>query len=151
MNRNIPSPKARAIAQQLLAYEAVAGNPSEADTPPAFRVSEKLRRPLSTLAGSVGFRVLLARALTLAKGHGEGLDAVQVNPDGTLHLDPQGVSGLRNDRDREAGILLIAQLLGLLEVFIGENLTLRLVVDVWPDLPAFDAESYGDSGNDPTR
>jgi hypothetical protein len=147
MNRNIPSPKARAIAQQLLAYEAGAGNPSEAKTPAACRVSEKLRRPIGTLAGASGFRVLLSRALTLAKAQVPGLGVVQVKPDGSL----EGLSELYDDQTPEAGALVIAQLLGLLGVFIGENLMLRLVVDVWPDLPAFDTEPHGESGNDPTR
>jgi len=31
-------------------------------------------------------------------------------------------------------VLLVAQLLGLLVAFIGENLTLRLMRDVWPKL-----------------
>jgi hypothetical protein len=146
MSRNIPSPKTRAIAQQLLAYEAGADNPSEANTPAAFRVSEKLRRSISTLAGATGFRVLLSRALTLAKAQVPGLAAVQVKPDGSL----EGLSELRGAQAPEAGALVIAQLLGLLGVLIGENLMLRLVVDVWPDLPAVDAEPYGESGNDAT-
>jgi hypothetical protein len=31
-----------------------------------------------------------------------------------------------------SGVVLVAQLLGLLVAFIGDNLTLRLVRDVWP-------------------
>ena len=147
MNRNIPSPKARAIAQQLLAYEAGGGTPSEANAAAAFRVSEKLRQPISTLAGASGFRALLSRALTLAKAQVPGLGAVQVKLDGSL----EGLNEPCDDQVPEAGVLVIAQLLGLLGVFIGENLMLRLVVDVWPELPAFDAEPHGESGNDPTR
>lgn len=147
MSQNIPSPKARAVAKQLLAYEGGAGNPSEANSPAAFRVSEKLRRSISTLAGATGFRVLLSRALTLAKAQVPGLGAVQVKPDGSL----EGLSELRDDQAPEAGAMVIAQLLGLLGVLIGETLMLHLVVGVWPDLPAFDAETYGESGNDPTR
>jgi hypothetical protein len=32
-------------------------------------------------------------------------------------------------------VVLLAQLLGLLVAFIGEDLTLRLVREVWPKLP----------------
>jgi hypothetical protein len=35
--------------------------------------------------------------------------------------------------DREAGIVVVAQLLWLLVSFIGEPLMLRLVHDVWPN------------------
>jgi len=128
----------RDLAQRLLAYEAAALNSSEQDTFAVFRVSEKLRGPLSTLAGATGFRTLLARALTLAKTHAPGIGAIQVKPDGSL----EGLSELHDDGEvAEAGVLLIAQLLGLLVLFIGENLVLRLVLDVWPDLPIVDGTS----------
>ena len=35
----------------------------------------------------------------------------------------------------EGGVVLVAQLLGLLAAFIGEDLTLRFVREVWPDVP----------------
>src|SRR5664279_2374984 len=102
MSRNSPSPRIRALAQQLVAYEA--GNPSEPNMPAVFCVSEKLRRPLSTLAGDSGFRALLARSLSLAKAQAPRLSAVQVKPDGSL----EGLGS--EDQDAEAGVTLIAQL-----------------------------------------
>ena len=35
----------------------------------------------------------------------------------------------------EGSVVVFAQLLGLLVAFIGENLTLRMVREVWPKLP----------------
>jgi hypothetical protein len=35
----------------------------------------------------------------------------------------------------EGSVVLVAQLLALLVAFIGENLTLRMVREVWPKLP----------------
>jgi hypothetical protein len=137
MNQKIPSRKMRDLAERLLAYEAAVLNSSGHNTPAVFRVSEKLRNPLSALAGAAGFRTLLARALALAKMHAPGIGAIQVNTDGSL----EGLSKLDDDGESaEAGVLLIAQLLGLLGLFIGENLVLRLVLDVWPDLPAVDPQ-----------
>ena len=127
MSRNSPSPKIRALAQPLLSYEAAAGNPSEANIPAVLCVSEKLRRPLSTLAGSIGFGSLLARSLRLAKAQAPGLSAVEVKPDGLL----EGLGS--GDQDAESGVILIAQLLELLVTFIGEGLVLSLVLDSWPD------------------
>jgi hypothetical protein len=144
---NLSGPNARKTAGQLLAYEAGAGKPSDVNIPAAIRVCEKLRRPLSTLAGSTGFRALLGRALTLAKAQDPHLGAVRVQPDGSL----DGLSAPRSNEDGQAGLALIAQLLGLLNAFIGPDLTLRLVADVWPELPAFEAEEDRESGNDPTR
>jgi hypothetical protein len=137
MKRNIPSPRMRDYAQQLLAYEAAAHNPSEPNMATVFRVFEALRRPLSTLAGASGFRALLVRALMLANAQVPGLSAVQVKPDGSL----EGLSNLGKGEDAEAGIVLVAQLLGLLVAFIGESLTVRILLDVWPGFNVFDAKS----------
>jgi hypothetical protein len=141
MNRNALSPIARATARQLFAYEAGAGESSGGNVAAAIRVFEKLRRPLSTLVGATGFRMLLGRALTLAKAQDPNLGAVRVQPDGSL----EGLSELRPNENGQAGVALIAQLLSLLESFIGPELALRLVADEWPDLPAFEREAGGES------
>jgi hypothetical protein len=128
MNRIGVSPKVRELAQLLLSLEVAAEISSDAKMPATFLVSEKLRRPLSTLVGAAGFRSLLVRALTLAKREAKALDGVQINEDGSLE-------GL-NDEVTKADAVLIAHLVGLLETFIGESLTLRLLNDIWPDLTA---------------
>lgn len=45
------------------------------------------------------------------------------------------LNGREMDEDADGGVSLVAQLLGLFVIFIGEALTLRLVRDVWPDAP----------------
>ncbi|MGH9584171.1 MAG: hypothetical protein ACRD4O_14680, partial [Bryobacteraceae bacterium] len=141
----MPTPSARDLAQRLLAHEAAADNSSESNTPAVLRVSEKLRRPLSTLAGVTGFRILLARALKLATAQAPGLSAVRVKPDGSL----DGAGEIH--RDGEADAVLIAQLLTLLATFIGEGFMLRLVQGEWPDLPIFYTERDKESEHDATR
>ena len=132
----------RNLAGRLLAYEAAAGENSEPTESAAFRVCEKLRQPLCSLAGVAGFRSLLSRALALARAEAPSLSAVQVGADGSL----KGLDELGPQRDKdmakEGGTLLIAQLLGLLLTFIGEGLTLRLVQDAWPE-SAFDDRDSG--------
>jgi len=132
----------RNLARRLLTYEAAAGKNSEPTESPAFRVCEKLRQPLCSLAGVAGFRSLLSRALALARAEAPDLSAVQVGADGSL----KGLDELGPQRDKdmamEGGALLIAQLLGLLLLFIGEGITLRLVQDVWPE-SAFDDRDSG--------
>ncbi len=139
MSRTVPSPKTLELAQRLLDYEAATGDSSGANMPAALRVSEKLRRPLSTLAGAAGFRALLARALALTKAQSHGFSAVHLQPDGFL----EGLTELHNDEATESGAMLIAHLFGLLITFIGENLTVRLMHDAWPDLP-FDGANHGE-------
>src|ERR1700692_1049969 len=127
-------PQTRDLAQRLLAYENAAGKTSEPAEFAAFRVCERLRQPAIKLAGVAGFRSLLSRALTLARAEAPSLSAVQVAADGSL----QGLDGLRPqvdaDQAREAGIILITQLLGLLVRVVGEAMTLQLVTsEILPD------------------
>jgi len=120
-------PQTRDLAQRLLADENAAGKTSEPTEFAAFRVCERLRQAIITLVGVAGFRPLLSRALTLAKAEAPSLSAVQVSADGSL----QGLDELRSQVDadgtREAGIILITQLLGLLVRVVGEAVTLQLV------------------------
>jgi len=127
------NPRIRELAQRLLAHEVDVDDPSEANSSAGLRVFEKLRRLLSTLVGSSGFRSLLARALTLAKAQYPHLNAAKIKPDGSL----EGLSDV-GKQDQAAEVMLIAQLLGLLVTFIGESLLLSLLLDAWPDLPAFE-------------
>jgi hypothetical protein len=130
ITRSADAPSTRELAQRLLVYEAVEAGTANAETQRVCRVRDKLRRPLTTLAGAAGFRSLLARALTLAKKESPLLGAWEVTSDGSL----QGLNGEAAQSDT----VLIAQLLGLMITFIGESLTLRLLHDVWPDLPGLE-------------
>jgi hypothetical protein len=128
-------PQTRDLAQRLIAYESAAGKTSEPTKLAPFRVCETLRQPLCTLAGVAGFRSLLSRALTLAKAEAPSLSVVQVAADGSLQgldeLEPQ----IDKDPARDAGVILVAHLIGLLLFFMGEGLTLRLVIsEVLPHL-----------------
>src|SRR5450631_4790489 len=124
----------RDLAQRLLAYQNAAGKTSEPTEFAAFRVCETLRQPLCALAGVAGCRSLLSRALTLARAEAPSLSVVQVAADGSI----QGLDELRPkvdaDQAREAGIILITQLLGLLVRVVGEAVTLQLVTsEILPD------------------
>ena len=129
--------ESRNLAQRLLAYEAVGDENSAPSESAASRVCAKLRGPLITLAGVAGFCSLLSRALTLARAEVPSLSAVQVAADGSLRGLDELVSQTDKEHAREGGVILIAQLVGLLLTFIGEGLTIRLVQDVWPEA-AFD-------------
>jgi len=132
MTRSADTPTTRELAQRLLAYEAVDAETANPYTQAVYRVCEELRSPLTTLAGAAGFRSLLARALTLAKKESPLLIGWEVKSDGSL----QGLNG----EPVESGAVLIAHLIGLMITFIGESLTLRLLHDVWPDLPDSEAQ-----------
>jgi hypothetical protein len=134
----------RELAHRLLSYEANAGKTSESKEAPTLRVYEKLRKSLGVFAGSAGFQSLASRALALARSEAPSLGAARVTADGALQ--GLGESGLQSDIDKdrageypagEGGTILIARLLGLLLVFLGEALTLSLLRNAWPGA-AFD-------------
>jgi hypothetical protein len=134
------TPKTRDFAERLIAYETRENRSSEANTPAACLVGEKLRPHLATLMGNVGFRALLSRALALANAEVPWLRAVHVNADGSFEgLDKLGAQ-VDPDEIFEGCVVLLAQLLGLLVAFIGEELTLRLVLEVWPKLSLNDLD-----------
>ena len=138
MNR--ATPKIRDFAERLIAYETRGNKSSETKSPAACLVGEKLRPHLAALLGNVGFRALLSRALALANTDIPWLRAVHVKADGSFEgldeLEPQ----VDPEEIFEGCVVLLAQLLGLLAAFIGENLTLHLVREVWPKLSLKDLD-----------
>jgi hypothetical protein len=124
----------RDFAQRLIAYEASENSSSQPKSPAALLVFEKLRLHLTTLMGNVGFRALLSRSLALARIEVPGLRAVQVNDDGFFAgMDELGAQA-GPKKTAETNIILLTSFLGLLVTFIGENLTLRLMRQIWPNL-----------------
>src|SRR5450759_5973923 len=134
------TPKMRDFAERLIAYETRGNKSSETETSGPVLVGEKLRPQLATLMGNVGFRALLSRALALANAEVPWLRAVHVNADGSFEgLDKLGAQ-VDPDEIFERCVVLLAQLLGLLVAFIGEDLPLRLVREVWPKLSLNDLD-----------
>ena len=144
------TPKMRDFAERLIGHETRKNKSSETKTPAACRVAEKLRPHLATLMGNLGFRALLSRALALANAEVPWLRAVHVNADGSLEgLDELGAQ-VDPDEIFEGCVALLAQLLGLLVAFIGEDLTLRLVREVWPKLSLNNLDAgKGDKNENP--
>src|ERR1035437_7203625 len=143
-----PPPEMRDLAQRLLTYEANAVRISEPLESTILRVYEKLRQSLGEFAGTAAFQSLASRALVMAKSEKPSLRAVQVSADGGLRglghvlseFGPQ--TDLEKDKagDQRAddeGIAVIGPLLGLLLVFLGKPITLRLLRHAWP-VAAFD-------------
>lgn len=124
----------RDFAERLIAYETRENESSGAKTPAALPVCEKLRPRLASLMGNTGFRALLSRALARAEAEVPSLRAMQVKADGSLAGFDELEAQLDPEEFTEGGVVLVAQLLELLVAFIGENLMLRIVYDVWPKL-----------------
>ena len=149
MNRN--THKMKDLAERLIAHETKGNKSSETKGPVAFQVCEKLRPNLTPLMGNAGFRALLSRALALASKEVSRLQTVQVNREGFLagwdeaqtQGNPVGYS--------EGGVVLLARLLELLVTFIGEDLTLRLLREGWPNLALNDLGFNKGGKNEKTK
>ena len=145
------SPRMRHFAKRLTVYERSGNSPSETTTPPGFRVCERLRVHLATSVGNAGSRELVLCALLRANAEIPWLGAVQVKADGEL----EGLEALHAQRNpdelSEGEVVLLAQLLGLLVAFIGESLTLRLVREVWPEIPLDDLDFGKGDKDEKTR
>ena len=128
------TPKLWKVSECLLAYETRENVTQAIRTPAAFLVCEKLRPPLATLMGRAGFRSLLARALALANTEAVWPGVVQVKADGTLEGLDQLEGQIARKEFADASVVLIARLLGLLVAFIGEELTFRLLREIWPEV-----------------
>jgi hypothetical protein len=138
----------RDLAQWLLTHEADGGETSETVESATHRVYEKLRHSLSVFAGTAGFQSLASRALSLARSEAPSLSAVRVTKDGSLLGLDEFERQIDNDEDRaaehpagEGGIILIARLLSLLIIFLGEALTLRLLRVTWPGAALYGSNS----------
>jgi hypothetical protein len=122
--------KTRDLARSLVACEADSNKTSLQTEPATVRVYERLRRQLGAPVGVDGFQTLASRALALAKSESPRLGAVQVTANGGLRGLGEVESQTATDEDGEAGIILIAQLLGLFLTLLGEATTLRLIEDL---------------------
>jgi hypothetical protein len=122
--------KTRDLARSLVAREADSNSTLLRTEPASVRVYERLRRQLGALVGADSFQSLATRALVLARSESPQLSAVQVTANGGLRGLGEVESQTEADEDGEAGIILIAQLLGLFLTFLGEATTLRLIEEL---------------------
>jgi hypothetical protein len=140
---------ARNLARRLLAHEALAATTSQQTESATVRIYEKLRQQLSVTVGVYGFQVLASRALRLSTSEYPKLSGVQITADGIL--DGLGEVEWQTEEDQNGQVreVLIAQLLGLCLIFLGEPTTLRLAeslglqLEVRPESDATDPAAAG--------
>jgi hypothetical protein len=129
------------FARRVVDFETPRNSSSRPAIPVAFVICEKLRPQWANLMGNIGYRTLLSRALILAHQKAVWLRAVHINPDGVLSWSGKLETRVNAEEIAFGSVVLVVELLGLLEGFIGEALALRLLQDVWPKLPRRDSDS----------
>jgi len=131
------TPSHHALARWLLTTEVVGAEGPLAAPAAAERVFEKLSKRLAQLITLVGSDALLARAVHLSRAEFPFLDGAQTTPSAdelTLRLR-ESAEGVESSQAAEAFEAVLAILIALLISFVGEDLSLRVLREVWPELP----------------
>jgi hypothetical protein len=144
------TPQLRELSRRLFAGAAKKSR-GPAALAEALEVScRSLHGRLDPLIGAGGYRALLARALHLAKKEFPWLEGVEVeeHPACALKGLRGAVKGLDASRVNEAFALVLANVIWLLVTFIGEDIALGLVREVWPGVETGAAVSASTEGKD---
>ena len=125
------------FAQRLFVHEAGAGQGTQELADAMERACQALHTRLAPLVSVAGFNALFDRAVTLAAREFSFLAAVGPMMTPTCSLDGlrQAVDGREPAEVADALVAILANFIWLLVIFIGENLGLRKVHEVWPDVP----------------
>lgn len=132
------NPKLQKLALSLFEREATkSGSPDE----PVKAIElccQRLHDRLDRLIGAGGFRALLNRALSLAKKKYAWLEGVGIEdyPGCEFKDLREAVKGKKPGTVNEACTLILANVIWLLVTFIGEDITIGLIQEAWPDVRA---------------
>jgi hypothetical protein len=129
------TPAHRELARWLLARE-VDHHREPIDLAAAAEAAcRKLGHRVARLVTFVACQALLARALHLARRDFPFLEGVRPGPSPDVCLEglAERLRGVEHARATEGLAAVLANVLGLLATFIGDEITMRLVRDAWPD------------------
>lgn len=140
------STAAHALARRVLLHDAGEHPEPAALAEAVERADARLRARLVDLVGLSGYTTLVDRAVRLAQTEVPVLERVTVDAGATGGAGGEGIlRGVRDvvesarasggdPRAAEAGLTaILAHIIGLLVIFIGEDLALRLVHEAWPE------------------
>lgn len=133
-------PTPETLARRLLAYETGATKRPEELTAAGERTYLRLREHLAVLLGSTGFDALWTRAMHLAEQKFRAGDNAAANISFPTHAPrAYGLYATVRGRDSDAIqynlAVAFASFMTLLFTFIGQELGLRFMYQIWPDLP----------------
>jgi hypothetical protein len=140
-----------ALARRLLAAEAGEATSPEALATAGERAYHRLRERLALVLGTNGFDALWARAMRLAQPNFRPADDTAAEESFPTHVSrADGLQAAVGGRDSDAIqhnlVVVFASFITLLCTFIGEELSLRFIRQLWPDLPPDLAASRTEEG-----
>jgi len=132
----VPPPLAD-FARRLFVHEAGEQQRTEDFVDAIERVCQALHTRLAPLVSTAGFNALIGRAVKLAAREYPFLAATSVITAPNCSIDGlrQAAEGRSPAEVADALVAILANFIWLLVIFIGENLGLRKVHEVWPDVP----------------
>jgi hypothetical protein len=139
------TPAHRELARWLLAREMGDRRDPAVLVDAAESACRKLSGAVARLATVAASQALLARALHLARAESPFLEGVRPGPSPDVGLEglAEHLREAEPARAREGVPTVLANVLGLLATFIGDDITLGLVRDAWPDARVGAAEEAG--------
>ena len=135
-------PNTAALARRLVMYEARGLDRPEALAEAGERTWGRLRRRLIVLIGPEGFDALFARALALARSDYPVL--ADIHYEAAKGYDLTVVLESPHERAPtellDALVTVTANFLAVLVRLIGADLVVRVVREIWPELPPKDMD-----------
>jgi hypothetical protein len=140
-----------ALARRLLAAEAGQATSPEALATAGERAYLRLREQLALVLGTNGFDALWARAMHLAQPNFRvGDDSAAKESSSTHASRADGLQAVVRGHDSAAVeqnlVVAFASFITLLCTFIGEELGIRFIRQLWPNLPPDLAASRTEEG-----
>lgn len=131
-----PPPAVHDLARRLLWHEAGGAREPETLAAAVDRACGKLYDELENLVGPGGLSALIRRALNLAEREFPFLGGVTPEADSRLSLRglPEALRGRDAEEAEAASAAVLAYLVGLLVNLLGEDLGLRPVRKIWPEV-----------------
>jgi hypothetical protein len=138
----------RELARRLFTYE-IGQSPETSNLAEIMeRACEHLHERLALFIGASGFHALFTRALRITKAEFPFLQPVEAgeHPICLLEGSREAIMGQATAEVREGFAAVLANFIWLLVTFIGEDLALRWVQEVWSEVPLNGAVSASRRG-----
>ena len=128
-----PSPKLVALARQIVEREAGGSDPS-ASAAAVDTACRRLKDHLVDVLGTGGVTAMFGRALHLARREQPLLEEVSVSrePAACFSGLPESLASLPDEEAAAAATTVLAHMLDLLVVLLGEELGMKPVRKLWP-------------------
>jgi hypothetical protein len=119
--------------RRLLAREVGSGGDAPAVAVAARRLCERFAQQLTPIIGNAGVSAICSRSLHLAQRQFPSLALIPPQGDGPFARVQESLQGLEPGIASDAAIAVLNTASNLLDSFIGEGLTSRLLRGAWPD------------------